>query len=314
MPELHVVMYHYVRDLPRTRFPRIHGLLPDEFRAQIDELSSHFEMATLESALDFLAGDYHPTRDLCILTFDDGLKEHVTNVMPLLAERGIQGLFGVITNCIEDHRVAPVHMNHFLTAMLDFKEYRSAFEREINGFEPGLIQRTRIDSAAARRSYPLDTAEMASFKLLLNFLLPSHIRDTAIQRVFDHYCGPEKEFADELYMSWSEVRQLQRAGMLIAGHTHWHRPLSTLNDLELAYDIGVSRALMDMHLEPQHQWPFSYPYGKRNSYSDKVVGKLREAGYHCAFGTERGHNHVDTPLFDLYRTDCKNVLHEVCVH
>ncbi len=32
LPQLHIVMYHYVRDLPRTRFPRIKGMMLDEFR------------------------------------------------------------------------------------------------------------------------------------------------------------------------------------------------------------------------------------------------------------------------------------------
>src|ERR1051325_1184034 len=40
-----VVMYHYVRDFPRTAFPKLNGMLLDDFRHQVSELSSHFEMA-----------------------------------------------------------------------------------------------------------------------------------------------------------------------------------------------------------------------------------------------------------------------------
>src|SRR5215472_11211452 len=93
---LRVVMYHYVRDLPRTQFPRLKGILLEDFRHQVNELSSQYEMASVESALDFMTGEYRPRRDLCLLTFDDGLKEHYTDVTPILAEKRIRGVFFLI--------------------------------------------------------------------------------------------------------------------------------------------------------------------------------------------------------------------------
>ena len=59
---LRVVMYHYVRDLPRTQFPRLKGMLTEDFRHQVNELSSIYEMASIESALDFMTGEYRPRR------------------------------------------------------------------------------------------------------------------------------------------------------------------------------------------------------------------------------------------------------------
>ena len=308
MPELHSVMYHYVRDLPRTRHPRIKGLLIDEFHAQVKWLSSEFEMASLEATLEFLAGTYHPRRDLCMLTFDDGLKEHHSDVMPILAERNIQGIFGIITGCVEKGVVAPVHMNHFLTATLDFEEYRRAFLDEIETVSPGLLDQIVVDSDEAQRSYPLDTREMATFKLLVNFRLHPGLRDGVIRTLFERYCGSEKPFGDELYMNWREIRELQQGGMIIAGHTHTHQPLSTMNPEELEADVRTCRAALERHVLPQDLWPFSYPYGKRNSYSPAVIEALQGAGYDCSFGTEAGHNIPGTDVFELYRIDCKNVV------
>ena len=79
---LHIVTYHYVRDLPRTAFPRIKGMLLSNFQKQVDQLCGAYEMATLDSAMAFLNGTYHPSRNLCLLTFDDGLKEHFSEVTP----------------------------------------------------------------------------------------------------------------------------------------------------------------------------------------------------------------------------------------
>src|SRR5271163_372474 len=85
-PQLFVSTYHYVRDLPRTQFPQIKGMLLDDFREQVKVLPDLFEMATVNSALEFLKGTYHPRRDLCLMTFDDGLKEHYADVTPILDE------------------------------------------------------------------------------------------------------------------------------------------------------------------------------------------------------------------------------------
>src|SRR5919199_1467305 len=196
---LNVVMYHYVRDLPRTRFPRIKGLLSDEFRRQVAWLGERYEMATLESALAFLAGRYQPARDLCLLTFDDGLKDHYTEVLPHLSERRIQGLFFVITSCLEG-RVASVHKNHFLMAALEFDEYRRAFLQRLAELSPETS--TEVDVEQVRHAYRWDTPEVAAFKYLLNFRLPEALRDRILDDLFVEYLGDEKEFARELYLSW----------------------------------------------------------------------------------------------------------------
>lgn len=308
MPELHIVMYHYVRDLPRTRYPRIRGLHIDEFRRHLAWFRANFEMATLESALRFTGGHYHPNRDLCLLTFDDGLREHFTDVLPLLAQHRIQGLFGIITGCVEDRRVAPVHMNHFLAATLGDTEYPREFDAAYTALYGHSLRTLTVDRDNAQRSYPLDTADTAVFKWLINFQLPELHRDQTIRRLFARYCGPECAFAQDLYMSWAEVRKLQAAGMLLAGHTHRHRPLSLLSAAELDLDISTSATLLRQRTAPQDLWPFSYPYGKRNSYSRAVIQKLRGAGFHCGLTTEAGRNLPRTPRFELFRTDCNGVL------
>src|ERR1700676_1620118 len=157
-PVLHIVTYHYVRDLPRTRFPRIKGMLSQDFREQVKELAASFEMTTVESAVAFLQGSYHPSSDLCLLTFDDGLKEHYTEATPILAELGIQGVFHLVTGCLQDQCVAPVHMNHFLMASLPFDLYRGAFLKELDQTAEN------VEAEAARRAYPWDTPEVAEFK------------------------------------------------------------------------------------------------------------------------------------------------------
>ena len=227
-PVLDVVMYHYVRDLPNSGYPRLKAMLLDDFRSQVAWLADTYEMATMESALAFLNGTYQPSRPLCLLTFDDGVKEHYADVLPVLAERRIQGMFFVITGCLEDHVVAPVHMNHFLMASMDWEQYTKEFEEQLYIADRHAADLS-VDASTAARTYPWDTAEVARFKYLFNFLLKAETREPIVKSLFQRHIGAEDSFAKELYVSWEEAREMQSAGMVIGGHTHSHSVLSRMS-------------------------------------------------------------------------------------
>ena len=308
--QLYVATYHYVRDLPCSRFPQIKGMLLDDFHNQMKALPDFFEMATLNSAYDFLTGRYQPRQDLCLVTFDDGLKEHYSDVTPILEEKGIQGVFFPITGCMQDHVVAPVHMNHFLLALLGCEEYRAAFVAELGALGLADLAHATMDDAVAQWTYPLDDCETARFKYLFNFLLPPLYRDAAVQKLFKEWIGEEAAFANELYLSWADAREMQQVGMIMGGHTHTHRPLARLDNSELELDLTSCWELMQANLDAQDRWPFSYPYGKADSFDERVIQKLRELGFCCSLCTEKGSNVPGVDLFAIHRVDCKQVLPE----
>lgn len=302
--DLHIVTYHYVRDLPRTAFPRIKGMLLSDFAKQVDQLRGAFEMATLDSAVGFLNGTYQPSRDLCLLTFDDGLKEHFAEVTPLLRERGIQGIFHVITGCLEDRRVAPVHMNHFLMARLDFKTYKRSFFSELDELTGEETQMPVFDPAVVRNTYSLDTPPIAEFKYFFNFILDSNLRDRVVTRMFEAHIGDSASFSDSLYLSWTDALQMQGAGMVIGGHTHEHRPLATLPEEQLENDTKLCRELLRARLADQPLWPFCYPYGRQNSFNNAAVRSIQREGFDCAFTTVSGSNQPGMDLYRIHRVDC----------
>jgi peptidoglycan/xylan/chitin deacetylase (PgdA/CDA1 family) len=264
---LHVVMYHYVRDLPNTPWPRLKGMLTSTFRQQLRAFREHYELATLETALAFMQGAYIPRRDLCLLTFDDGLKEHYTEVTPLLVEHGIQGVFFLITSCVQEQHVASVHMNHVLMATLDFAEYQQAFFqrlRTLTSLSPAVLQ---IDPQVVQRTYRWDTPEVAAFKYLFNFVLTADVRDQVVHSLFTDYIASEASFAPSWYVSWDEARAMQDAGMVLGGHSHQHQPLATLSAADLVWDVRTCQQLIQTNLHPQVDWPFSYPYGKIDTFN-----------------------------------------------
>jgi peptidoglycan/xylan/chitin deacetylase (PgdA/CDA1 family) len=301
-------MYHYVRDLPRTEFPNLNGMLLDDFRGQVNQLSSQFEIASIESALDFLNGEYRPRRDLCLLTFDDGLREHYTDVMPFLQEKRIRGVFFLITGCLEEKKMAAVHMHHFLMAALGFHEYADAFFRKVVSMCPDAFAPLNVDAERAAQTYPWDPPEVARFKFLFHFGMDPDLRDRAVRDLFTQHIGDEASFAESLYLNWDEARKMQKAGMAIGGHTHTHRPLSQMNARELTTDLETCYRLLRQKLMPQAVWSFSYPYGKKDSFHLRAVRKLQQLGFRCAFSTEIADNRRGADRYMVGRSDCKKTL------
>ncbi len=56
MNKLKIVMYHYVRDLLHSRYPKIKGLDVNLFRQQIQFLKSNFSIVTMEEVISACGG------------------------------------------------------------------------------------------------------------------------------------------------------------------------------------------------------------------------------------------------------------------
>ncbi len=114
-------------------------------------------------------------------------------------------------------------MNHFLMAEMQFEKYQSSpFMQRLQVNEPGALASAYVDPKVAQKSYPLDAQEVATFKFLFNFSLDASVRENIVEKLFEENIGDQKSFARELYMNWEEIKQLQRAGMLVA----WPYPLA----------------------------------------------------------------------------------------
>jgi peptidoglycan/xylan/chitin deacetylase (PgdA/CDA1 family) len=81
------------------------------------------------------------------------------------------------------------------------------------------------------------------------------------------------------WVSWNEVREMDSAGMEIAGHTHTHPFLTKLTtDEELDKEISASKKFIEEEIGHPIT-VFAYPFGEKNPQVERVVV---HAGYKIA--------------------------------
>lgn len=299
-----VVMYHYVRDVRESRFPGIHAIGVDEFRAQVRDLVGRYEVPDVEGLLAFLEGRYVPERPLCIFTFDDGFAEHAAVSASILREHRAYGMFFLATACQEEGAVLPVHKSHFLMGYLGFEAYRERFQRllaDVGGFPRD------IDPAAARGAYRWDTLEVAVFKYMLNHRLPTGTRDAVLSRLFEQELGSEGDFASSLYLTWEQAAAMQRDGMVIGGHSHTHPMLAMQPEQVQRQEIATCARLLTERLGARADRPFAYPFGKVHTFDHVTERLVEEAGFACAFSTETGMNEAWDRRYAIRRFDPKDL-------
>lgn len=302
--ELTIIMYHYVRDPARTPFPKIHAVLPAEFRTHLDRLAARYSFIGMRDVMAALRGELQLPKRSCLLTFDDGLKDHASNVFPLLRERGIPGLFFLITAGQEEERVIDVHKIHFLIANLGTVEMIEAFGRFVALHCPDRNDELRIDEHERKSNSRYDDILTGNLKATLNRLDQS-TRAAFLGDLFPKTFGDERTFARNLYLSWDDANRMIAGGMDIGSHTHTHRHLTNLTAGEQEYEIVRARDLLAVRTRGRAVPALSYPYGPWNN---GILEIARTAGYTLGFTVETGTNtSLEQPLL-LKRVNANDVL------
>lgn len=276
-----IVMYHYVRELPYTRYPKIKGLTTSLFREQILYLRKHYNFVRAKDLI--AAGDGMPLPENAVwLTFDDAYSDHYINVFPILDEFGIEGAFFPPAKAILKHEVLDVNKIHFILAsakdmsvllrdvyhLLD--EYCVEYALEDNDYYwKKLAQANRFDPV-----------EVIFVKRLLQVELPEAARRKITDALFRKYVTEdEAAFSRELYMNKDQLRCMLRHGMCIGSHGYDHYWLDSLSPERQAEEIDLSMDFLRKIGVDMDGWVMNYPYG---AYNESLVEILKNRG--CAFG------------------------------
>lgn len=288
--ELTVMMYHYVRD-PGDEAEAgsgIPGLPVRTFEAQLDALAQKHTFVSWPDVRQAIAKDKSLPNSPCLLTFDDGMRDHYLNVYRVLHRRGLSGLFFVMDRSDADGLTLG-HKIHFLLARMSVQELQDAIWEKLDQ-----AQRETFTQAAShyRLRYASDSIEdrVNRLKAVLQRDLSLEV-DGLLSGLFETHVGSESEIARDYYLNLDQIREMQTGGMHFGGHSRNHPWFDWIDAAARTNELQASKAWLE-HFEPG-PWAFAYPYGGVSTDSPEL---LKNNGFIAAFTTRAQLQHAD-PYF-----------------
>ena len=288
--ELTVMMYHYVRD-PGDEAEAgsgIPGLSVRTFETQLDMLSRKYTFVSWPEVRNAIEEDVPLPDSPCLLTFDDGIRDHYLNVYKVLYRRSLSGLFFVMDRANADG-LTLAHKIHFLLAKVGLPELREAIWEKLSPTQ-------REQFIEAERNYRLKYSSNSMddrvnlLKAVLQRDLSAEV-DTLLSDLFETRVGSETETARNYYLNLDQIREMRAGGMHFGGHSRNHPWFDWIDSSTRNNEIQSSKAWLEQ-IEGG-PWAFAYPYG---GLSADLPNLLQKHGFSAAFTTHTQLQHSD-PYF-----------------
>ena len=284
------------------------GLLVSDFEAQIQLLlGNDYKIVALGDFVELYKNGLNDSEKFAVLTFDDGLKGHATNAVPVLQKYGVCGTFFAITRPLKETWMVSTHQLHFVLASSPIDEIKSTLDAWLATNERGAVGINReVSTQEATKFYPWDDPKTASIKYLLNVQLKEPVRSEAIGYLFSSLVGGLGEKSSQFYLSAEDLRKMRSLGMEIGSHSHSHLWLSSLSREQQEKEVSLSKSVLEDILGEKISL-FSYPYGTSDTFSESTIKLLKDCHYLAAVTTDEGYAATSPHPFSMNRIDTNEV-------
>jgi peptidoglycan/xylan/chitin deacetylase (PgdA/CDA1 family) len=288
-PPISILTYHHIagHDTAYPYDPGVADASPVQFRRQIELLARYGTPIGVDELVRALDGAALPKNPVMV-TFDDGYRSCHDVALPILRAVGVRATFFVPTGFVNERKL--------------FWWERIAL----------VLDQARVEKAML--TYPhaieINSRDPRSHRTLTDVI--KNTRDLDTQRFLDELCAAfgvawnvelETQHADNLIMSWDQIRALSRAGMDVESHTRWHRVLQTLDDHALEDELVGSRADLELQLGRPVR-ALAYPVGRRVAHLKRIRDAVVAAGYKLGVTNASGATRIwPAPFAEMIPTD-----------
>jgi peptidoglycan/xylan/chitin deacetylase (PgdA/CDA1 family) len=301
-------MYHYVRDVRSARFPRLRALDITNFRRQLDYLQANFRPIAMQDLLASLKAETVLPDKACLLTFDDGYRDHYEWVFPELRHRGIAGAFFPPAKAVLDRELLDVNKIQLILASTDdadrlLQELADLYKCFRLERETGL---SWDHCEGYRNGNRFDSKAVAFFKRMLQAELPEKWRRQFTDILLEKYVTADPAaLGNEFYLSRDELCRMIEEGMYVGSHGYRHVWLDQQTLLQQAEEIDRSLLfLRDLGISLR-EWVMCYPYGAYNAVTLELLEKRNCA---AALTTKVGVAHLGSHCrLELPRLDTNDL-------
>jgi peptidoglycan/xylan/chitin deacetylase (PgdA/CDA1 family) len=284
-----ILTYHHVA-AQDTAYPYDGGVAdaePEQFRRQMEMLARYGTPIGIDELVRAVEGAPLPKNPVMV-TFDDGYRSCHDVALPILRAVGMRATFFVASGFINDRKL--------------YWWERIAI----------ILSQARRHTASITypRPFEIDRRAPTAHRVLTNIIKDTRHLD--VKRFLDelaHAYGIawdddiEATHADNLIMSWDQVRALARAGMDVESHTRWHRVLQTLDERQLRDELVGSKRDLETQLGRPVR-AIAYPVGRRVAHVRRIREAVMAAGYRIGLTNASGATRIwPMPLAELMPTD-----------
>lgn len=258
----------------------LYHCVSDTKLAHIDSLYACPSIKRFERHLDFLARNFNIVSLCCIeehirkcepippysacITFDDGLKEAATTILPILLRKGVPATFFITTDFIDNKAMFYRHK-----ASLLISEIQSLKERR------NLV--SSINSALGTEMN--DTTEVVH-----KILKIKHSDQQLLDRIADVVDVSFSNYLSEStpYLTAGDANDLLRRGFTIGSHTVNHPRFTDISRDEQIKQVWEGDCTLRSIVQTE-RW-FAFPYSDRG-VAREMIDSLHQSGMKLTFGT-----------------------------
>ena len=291
-----VLMYHRVLtddELQRTASHPALVVGRDSFESQMAVLKSRFKVLSLEEFATRIKERTPFSDSSCLITFDDGWRDNLTNALPILRRYGLPALIFLPVNYIGQHRMFwQEGLTHaLLNVVMETRRDPAQLSRFNDFLSPfglqSVLQLTARDPrpgviAAVGRQKQLPRAKVQELVASLAAALGVQESD---------WTGPDG------FITWQQAESMSKQDISFGSHGVEHLLLTQITNDEAEAEIRISKDVLDQKLRASVP-TFSYPNGY---LTDAHVNQVAAAGYQLAFITRRGLVSCTDPPFTIRR-------------
>jgi peptidoglycan/xylan/chitin deacetylase (PgdA/CDA1 family) len=268
-------MYHYVKNIKKSKYPNLKGLEFSDFKKQIFYLKKNFNILSNNQFIEILNSRKIPKKKSILLTFDDGYRDHFEYVFPFLKKQDVSAVFYPPIMCVRNKAVLDVNKIHFILAKEENRDkildLIFLYVKKILNKNPQQIGIEKINLLSR-----YDDKKTILIKRLLQNHLPLPYRKKIVDKIFKHIVNyNEEEFSKILYMNNNDIQELYKNNFSIGSHGYNHYWWEKINKNEQEMEIKNSINYFKKIKVFDKNFSVCYPYGSYNLQTLNLLKKYK---------------------------------------
>tara|TARA_X000000950_G_scaffold171985_1_gene209503 strand:+ start:2802 stop:3725 length:924 start_codon:yes stop_codon:yes gene_type:complete len=269
---LEIISYHYVRPIKNSNYPNVKGLEIEGFLRQMDFFKKNKTVITTQQVKDFFLKGTKIPKNSIWLTFDDGYKDHINFVAPILENFNFDAIFFPVINTYAKNILLDVNAIHYIIAKSECENQlidRLKYEMANRGLNSEYFENLWVNT---NKKKMFDSEKISFFKIVLQHNLSFNVRKGIINKLFKDFVGKsQKQFSKELYMNKQDLKYLVKKGFSVGSHTTSHQWLTKLSYQEQKYEIINSINELKKINSSEKNWILCFPHGLYNQDTLKIL-------------------------------------------